>query len=270
MELRWNIMTVVVFDNSGTLIERYRAIKDLRTGVICDDVNSIDLVDMVPNRALVVLQTDPAQCLANAISDQTVYHFLQKNKVKFDISYSSGDVKKEQVWETIRKDGYAQIKDVQDTISTVVNKKYNVQICSGSGLILNVDKQKIEFTITAGGKIFPEVPEVINELKNRGSQIFVASGDRKTSLEQLADFIDIPSENTYGTADAWKKRDIVKKLRKKHRVMMVGNSANDILALREADIGVLTLQQGEIVPSKVYEAADVIVHNIKEILEIEF
>jgi Cu+-exporting ATPase len=264
------MMKVVVFDNSGTLIERYRAIKDIRTGIICDDVNSIDLVDMVPNRALVVLQTDPAKCLAKAISDQTIFHFLQKNEVKFDISYSSGNVQKEQVWETIKNDGYAQIKDVQDTISTVVDKKYNVQICSGSGLILNVDKQKIEFTITAGGKIFPEVPGVINELKKRGIHIFVASGDRKTSLEQLADFIDIPCENTYGTADAWKKREIVKKLRRKHRVMMVGNSANDIPALKEADIGVLTLQQGEIVPNKVYDAADVVIHNIKEILEIEF
>jgi Cu+-exporting ATPase len=57
---------------------------------------------------------------------------------------------------------------------------------------------------------------------------------------------------------------------KENRVMMVGNSANDIPALKEADVGVLTLQQGEIVPSKVYNAADVVVHNIKEILEIEF
>ncbi|MDI9436837.1 MAG: HAD family hydrolase [Euryarchaeota archaeon] len=263
-------MKVVVFDNSGTLIERYRAIKDLRTGIICDDVSSIDLVDMVPNRALVVLQTDPAQCLANAISDQTIYHFLKKNNVKFDISYSSGDVLREQVWETIKNDGYAQIMDVQDTITTVIEKKYNVQICSGSGLILNVDKQKIEFTITAGGKIFPEVPEVIKELKNRGIHIYVASGDRKKTLEQLADFIDIPCENSFGTADAWEKREIISGLQKKHRVMMVGNSANDILALKEADIGVLTLQQGEIVPSKVFEAADVVVHNIKEILDIEF
>jgi len=263
-------MKVVVFDNSGTLIERYRAIKDLRTGVICDDINSIDLVDMVPNRALVVLQTDPAQCLANAIGEQTIYHFLEKNRVKFDISYSSGDVTKEEVFETIKKDGVALIKDIQNTISSVVGKKYNVQICSGSGLILNVDQQKIEFTITAGGKIFPEVPEVIDELKSRGMQIFVASGDRKTSLEQLANFIDIPHQNTFGTADAWKKREIVRELKKENQVMMVGNSANDIPALKEANIGVLTLQQGENVPSKVYDAADVVVHNIKEILDIEF
>ena len=52
-------MKAVVFDNSGTLIKRYKAIKDLRNGVICDNVNSIDIVDHDKNRALVVLQTDP-------------------------------------------------------------------------------------------------------------------------------------------------------------------------------------------------------------------
>ncbi|HMK54587.1 MAG TPA: HAD family hydrolase [Methanobacteriaceae archaeon] len=263
-------MKAVVFDNSGTLIERYRAIKDLRSGVICDDINSIDLVDMGSNRALVVLQTDPAKCLANAIGEQTIHHFLQKNNVKFDVSYSSSDVTKEEVSKAIASDASAFITDVQDTITAVVEKKYNVQICSGSGFIINLDNQKIEFTITAGGKIFPEVPEVIKNLKKDGKKIFVASGDRKTSLEQLAQFIDIPKENTFGTADSKQKREIIKNLKKTGQVMMVGNSANDILALKEADVGVLTLQQKEKVPSKVYDAADVIVHNIQEIMDIEF
>ncbi|MDP3066861.1 MAG: HAD family hydrolase [Methanobacteriaceae archaeon] len=263
-------MKVVVFDNSGTLIERYRAIKNLKTGVICDDINSIDLVDGGRHRALVVLQTDPVKCLANAIGEQTIHHFLQKNKVKFDVSYSTRDVTKEEVSKAIKNDHSAFISDVQDTIAAVVEKKYNVQICSGSGFIINIDTQKIEFTITAGGKIFPEVPEVIEKLKMDGVGIFVASGDRKTSLEQLAQFINIPNQNTFGTVDAKRKKEIIRNLKKEGRVMMVGNSANDILALKEADIGVLTLQQCEKVPSKVYDAADVVVHNIREILDIEF
>lgn len=43
-----------------------------------------------------------------------------------------------------------------------------------------------------------------------------------------------------------------------------------LLAIEEADIGVLTLQQKEVVPQNVYDAADFVVHNIKEILDIEF
>jgi len=262
-------MKAVVFDNSGTLISRYRAIKDLNSGRIYDNISSIDLVDKYPHRALVVLQTDPSTCLINARPDQTISHFIRSNKVPFDISYSSSPVNKKDILPLIEHKK-AKISDIQDTIHAVVDKEYNVQICSGSGFIMNTQTGHIEFTITAGGKIFPEVPMVVEELKRRSFHIYVASGDRTKSLEELANFINIPLENVFGTADAKRKKEIVAGLKETYQVMMVGNSANDILALKEADLGVLTTQQEEETPEKVFEAADVVVSNIKEILDIEF
>lgn len=259
----------VVFDNSGTLIKRYRAIKNLKTGLICDDLSTIDIVDYDINRALVVLQTDPSQCIINAIPDQTIHHFMLKNKLNFDVSYSTSAVNKKDVLEII-KDDQAMVSDIQDTVHAVIKKHYNVQICSGSGFIMNIDTGEIEFTITAGGKLFKEVPQVIKELKRRGIEIYVASGDRTKSLEELAQFIHIPHDNICGTADSRRKREIVEYLKKNFKVMMVGNSANDLLAIEEADIGVLTLQQDEIVSEKVYTKADVVVYNIKDILTIDF
>ena len=35
----------IVFDNSGTLLERYRVIKDVSTGELFTDVNSLHLID---------------------------------------------------------------------------------------------------------------------------------------------------------------------------------------------------------------------------------
>ncbi|MBI5679489.1 MAG: hypothetical protein HZC47_01115 [Methanobacterium sp.] len=43
-----------------------------------------------------------------------------------------------------------------------------------------------------------------------------------------------------------------------------------IFALKEADISVLTVQKKENTPQKVFNAADFVVDNIKEILGIEF
>jgi soluble P-type ATPase len=262
-------MKAVVFDNSGTLIKRYRALKDLRTGVICDDVNSIEVVDHNINRALVVLQTDPSKCIIKARSDQSIYHFLKKNDIKFDVSYSAVDISKDELLDAIKNDN-SVMSDVQDTYNTVMKKKYNVHICSGSGFIVNMKKGKVEFTITAGGKIFKEVPNVVNELKKRKIKIFVASGDRKVSLEQLAEYINIPKENIYDTANSRRKKEIISELKKKFKVMMVGNSSNDILALEESDVGVLTLQQNEKPSKKVFQAADFVVENISEILNIDF
>ncbi|PKL66416.1 MAG: cation transporter [Methanobacteriales archaeon HGW-Methanobacteriales-1] len=262
-------MKAVVFDNSGTLIKRYRALKNIKTGGICDYMNSMDIVDYTGNRALVVLQTDPAECLINARSDQTLYQFITRNNVKFNVSYSSGDISNEDVLNDLKQDS-STINDIQDSIRAVMEKKYNVQICSGSGFIMNLDTGKVEFSITAGGKIFPEVIKVVEELKKRNIEIFIASGDRKKSLEELAKFISIPQSNVFGTASTKRKQEIVKELKENYKVMMVGNGANDILAFKEADIGVLTLQQDEKVPEKVSDAADLIVHNIEEILDIDF
>ena len=52
--------------------------------------------------------------------------------------------------------------------------------------------------------------------------------------------------------------------------MMVGNSVNDIFALKEADIGVLTEQQKENNPQRLYDAADVVINNINELLDVKF
>ncbi|MFU2192709.1 HAD family hydrolase [Methanobacterium sp. MZD130B] len=262
-------MKAVVFDNSGTLISRYRAIKDIKSGLINDNVCSIDLVDQDPNRALVVLQTDPATCIINARPKQTIYEFISRNNISFDISYSSLDFEKKEILNLIKYEK-TRVSDIQDTIRAVIDKKYNVQICSGSGFILNIYTGQIDFTITAGGKIFPEVLEVVEELKRRNFHIYVASGDRTKSLEELANYINIPSENVFGTANSKRKQEIVKELKKSYSVMMVGNSANDILALQEADVGVLTTQQDDKPSLKVINAADVVVNNIKEILDINF
>ena len=259
----------VVFDNSGTLIKRYRAVKNMRTGNICDHVSSIDIVDYNVNRALVVLQTDPSKCIINARPHQTIHNFIKRNNLKIDVSYSSVDIDENKILDII-KDDQSQVSDIQDTIKAVMEKHYNVQICSGSGFIMNINSGEIEFIITAGGKLFKEVPLVIKELKKRGVEIYVASGDRTKSLEQLAQFIHIPHDNVCGTADSWKKRDIVRYLKKYFKVMMVGNSSNDLLAIEEADIGVLTLQQEEDVPDKLYNTADVVIYNIKDVLTIDF
>ena len=270
MELHMtNKKKAIVFDNSGTLVERYRALKDLKTGLIIDDVSSLDIVDNGVKRALVVLQTDPAKCIINARPYQTIYEFITRNKIKIDVSYSTAEKRKNEIIDAIKEDK-SQVKDIQDTIKAVMDKNYNVQICSGSGIIVAVDLHEIEFTISSGGKIFPEVPLVIKELQKQGINMFIASGDRKASLQTLAKYIGLPPENVFDTADAWKKMEIVKKLKQKYKVMMVGNSVNDIFALKEADIGVLTEQQKENNPERLYNATDVVINNINELLDVDF
>lgn len=259
----------VVFDNSGTLIRRDRVLKDIESGKVYHHLNSLEVIGFSPKLVLVVLQTDPAKCLLNAKPHQTIYQFLIRNKVDIDISYSNKKVTKKEVLHALKND-QATIKDVQDTINAIIEKSYEVEICSGSGFIIDISQGKVEYTISSGGKIFPEVISVVEYLKKKDIDIYIASGDRKGSLQQLARYISIPLKNVFPTAHTHKKRDIVKNLKKKYKVMMVGNSINDVLALKEADLGVLTTQQKENLPINVFEAADIVISNIKEIKDIEF
>ena len=52
--------------------------------------------------------------------------------------------------------------------------------------------------------------------------------------------------------------------------MMVGDGINDILAFKNADVSVLTVQQKEEVSTKLLNKTDFIVEEISEILDINF
>ena len=73
----------VVFDNSGTLIERYRVIKDVINGNIFTDINSLDLIDQADALTLVVLQFNTNK---KGIAKIKVKN-LKKGKYKIKTSY---------------------------------------------------------------------------------------------------------------------------------------------------------------------------------------
>lgn len=265
-------MKAVVFDNSGTLLERYRTLKNVNKNKICDYMNSIDIVDAKPNRALIIFQANH-KVLSKANPEERIYDFIIKNNLKCNLSYSNDtEFKEGDILNTLKKGENGTMKEIQDSIISIKSKLDNIHICSGSGFIMNTKTGKVEFTITAGGKLFPEVKDMINELKEQDIDIYIASGDNNESLLQLGELLGIPPKNVCGTANSEGKKNIVKKLKNKYeKVMMVGNASNDILALKEADIGVLTTQQedGEL-STELLDSADIIIKNIKEINDIEF
>lgn len=70
----------IVFDNSGTLLERYRVIKDVSTGELFTDVNSLHLIDSMDSLALVVLQFN-TNCLLNLDSNTLISDVIKQHKI---------------------------------------------------------------------------------------------------------------------------------------------------------------------------------------------
>ncbi|ADP77517.1 Haloacid dehalogenase domain protein hydrolase [Methanothermus fervidus DSM 2088] len=259
-------MKIFVFDNAGTLTKRYIAVKDLRSGKYCFDIGSQEIVDHTKNRVLLGIDTDSLSCLLNANPNQKIYDFIKKNKIRVSATYPF-KIKNKTIIKML-KTCECTVKELQDLLRKVGKKGFNIQICTGSGFIGNLDTCEIEFLLAAGGKLFPGVKEVINELKKRNIEVYIASGDREEALKELARIIKIPISNVFGHLDPKGKEKVVKNFKKRGKVVMVGNGPNDVLALKAADVGILTLQHGEKIPNDVLDASDIVIKNIKEILKI--
>ena len=85
----------------------------------------------------------------------------------------------------------------------------------------------------------------------------------------MADHLGIPRDRVYGVATPTVKAQIVNDLRQEYdRVLMVGDGINDLCAMRNADIAILTVQQPGDRPEELYKEADYVVKSVGEVVTI--
>ncbi|HWR73366.1 MAG TPA: HAD family hydrolase, partial [Nitrospirota bacterium] len=176
----------------------------------------------------------------------------------------------EEIGDILYADDRARVGDLQECIRNVwtVCKEESV-VTLNSGAIINMAKRGIEFAITAGGWPFDGAKEAITALHRMGVPTFIASGDRVTKLERMADHLGIPRDRVYGVATPTVKAQIVSDLRQEYdRVLMVGDGINDLCAMRNADIAILTIQQPGDRPEDLYKEADHVVKSVGEVVTI--
>ncbi|WP_455645401.1 HAD family hydrolase [Methanosphaera sp.] len=257
-------MKSLVFDNAGTILQRVTVLKDMSNNNFLFETNTIGITNEKAGRIIVVLQTPTKNLIKKS---GKIYDYLKKYPEYFEISYSREHITKEEVIQAISND-MSTFHDLRDSAKCLV-ETYDIEICSGSALIVNTIEHKIEYVFTAGGLFFKDTRNVIDFLKKEGINIYIASGDNKQSLKRIASILNIPFENIYDTMDSRGKEKVVKNLQDKgHFVYMVGNNTNDQLAIKQANIGVLTLEQKEVLPDYLLEIPDYKIRNIGEIIDI--
>jgi len=80
-----------------------------------------------------------------------------------------------------------------------------------------------------------ESPEVIKELKSFGLTPYLLSGDHKSVVKMIGEKLGIIPRHIFGRVTPEEKRKI---LRSYQNTIMVGDGANDALALSDADVGI--------------------------------
>ncbi|WP_461461104.1 HAD family hydrolase [Methanobrevibacter sp.] len=261
------ISKAIVFDNSGTILKRYKIIKNVKTGEFIDDINSLTIIDNLDCGALVILQFN-TNCPFKLKPNTTIYELISKYNIEFTVSYSSYKMDYNDIFNII-KDDPSTISDITDGIDLLIDKVPNMDIYNGTALILDCKNHEILYTITSAGVLFDNLKFTIDYLKDSGYDIFIASGDRSAAIQYLCNILKIDSSHGFPTASPEDKRDIVKSLKKKYdNVVMVGDGQNDYYALSEANIGVLTIAQSPIESDKLISASNYIISDLIELLNI--
>jgi len=259
----------VVFDSAGTLLNTYRVAKDICNKKLLPGIETTTLTFSSPDRVLVVLPVK-SKMMIDTPSDTLLSDYLIEHNMSFGVSCTRRITTAEEIGDVLYADKTARVGDLQECIRNVwtVCKAESV-VTMNSGAIINMALGAVEFTITAGGWPFDGAKETITALHRMGVPTFIASGDRVTKLEKMADHLGIPRDRVYGVATPTVKAQIISDLKQEYdKVMMVGDGINDLCAMRNADIAILTIQQAGDRPEELYAAADYVVKDVGAVLPI--
>jgi len=259
----------VVFDSAGTLLHTYRVAKDVERQELLPGIETVTLTFSSPERVLVVIHVHSREIIASP-PHTLLAAYLVSQHAGFGISCTRKITTAADIGDVLYNDTRATVGDLQDCIRNVWSVCQREEVVTlNSGVILNMAKKAIEFTVTTGGRPFEGAKEAITELHQFGIPTFIASGDRVTKLEKMADYLGIPRDRVYGVATPTVKAQIVADLQGEYdRVVMVGDGINDLCAMKRADIAILTEEQPGDKPAELYQAADHVVKNVREVIEI--
>ncbi len=259
----------VVFDSAGTLLRTYRVARDVISGQLMPGVETVMLTFSDPARVLLVLHLH-SQAVMEEDPDTLLSLYLTREQAGFGVSCTRSVMTTEEIANVLYQDTNAQLRDLQECIRNVWHTCRGEEVVTmNSGVIVNLDRSGIEFTVTTGGSPFPGAKEVITTLHRMGVPTFIASGDRAAKLERMADYLGIPRDRVYGVATPGMKAEIIRELKQDfQRVVMVGDGINDLNALREADVAILSEEQGTGRPRELYEVADHVIESVREVTRI--
>ncbi|MDD1680748.1 MAG: HAD family hydrolase [Methanoregula sp.] len=259
----------VVFDSAGTLLNTYRVAKDISNRKLLPGIETTTLTFSSPDRVLIVIPVH-SKDLMKAPPETLFSEYLVRHDIGFGVSCTRKITTADEIGDVLYADDCARVGDLQECIRNVwtVCKEESV-VTLNSGAIINMAQQGIEFAITAGGWPFDGAKEAITALHRMGVPTFIASGDRVTKLERMADHLGIPRDRVYGVATPTVKAQIINDLRQEYdRVLMVGDGINDLCAMRNADIAILTVQQPGDRPEELYKEADYVVKSVGDVVTI--
>lgn len=257
--------TAIVFDSAGTLLRAYRVAWDVKNGMLVENVVSTNMIVEGRKCVLIALRIDTVEYFEKTDPNMPISDYIAGEKISFDIICRGLKCTSERIGIAIAQDKSARMRDIKEAIEAVKLKCKDIYYLN-IGLVVDVANNTIPYVLATGGRIFPGAKETLGNIISNGVDVYIASGDNRRSLDALACDLGVDKSNVYDAVSPSGKMDLVVSLEEKYdMVIMVGDGINDQMAFQAADMSILTLQQQGMKPDVLYEIADVIIDDIREV-----
>ncbi|MCX5799112.1 MAG: heavy metal translocating P-type ATPase [Proteobacteria bacterium] len=130
----------------------------------------------------------------------------------------------------------ALYEDTGKKLDNPINQLYHEKELSGTSPVLVWSSESLMGILTFSDKVREESRDVIKELKARGIETVMITGDSKEAAKTISEKVGI--EQYYYRVLPDKKAQIVEDFKKKGITIMVGDGINDAPSLAAADVGV--------------------------------
>ncbi|MHC1604732.1 MAG: HAD family hydrolase [Candidatus Methanofastidiosia archaeon] len=259
-------MKAIVFDKSGTIVDTTRVVLDLKNGKVIAGVSSTRIVDEMEKGALIILERSGKDYIFSSDDKEDFATFYRKHNLVARCIYANT----EDVFsleEAICTCKNIKMSMFKKTIDTLFDKVGVVR--TNNGVIYDLCNRQPAYVLTAGGRIVPGVKKIFDKARERGWDIYVATGDTLEGMREIASCLDIPCCRIFCFQTEGKKAESIKKLKESYeKVVMVGNDSNDMAAFKEADKSVLVLQDGLEKNPDLFRESDYVIADITEIEKI--
>ena len=217
----------VIFDKTGTLTEGKLVLSEVE--VLDENCSKDDIVSIAAS-----LEQGSSHPIAEAI-----VNYATMNDIEFSEIDDFKNVPGKGIIGNINGNEYYAANEslIEGSSFDISRDEINRYSAEGKTIVFIGNSEKVLAIITVSDKIRSNAHEVISDLKDKGIQTVMLTGDNKLAAKSVAD--DIGIDYVYSNLMPEDKLNLLDTIRNKFgNVAMVGDGINDAPALARANIGI--------------------------------
>ena len=251
-----NKADTVVFDKTGTITEGLPSIKEIVLLVNTADSSA----EILKNEFIQI-----AGLMEKNISDRIAEAFKIKSENDFKPDFNYKKVAEEDIADIFFKIGYGVSAKYNNSKVFIGNEEFlkinNIALNEETArralayekegatvVYLSIEDESRCFFVVSD-RIKDGAAEAVKDIRSLGKKVIMLSGDNEPAVNFIASAVGIPLENAYFKMKPEDKLEFIKNLKnnnKSGKVVFVGDGLNDIPAMEESDVSILSPSRYEI------------------------